>query len=292
MGTRGSDPKSGWALIIMQYLDETFRQAWQDDDLFEKVWALEGKVYRSLETRRTIRFDLGGRGYYAKIHWGVGWSEIIKNCSQLKWPVFSARNEWLAIEKLKDLGIDTMTPVAYGVKGWNPARLRSFIVTEALEPAISLEDFCSDWRDHRPPFKQKLALVRKVSEISKKMHAHGVNHRDFYICHLLLDTRSLGEKGGGIEPEIFLIDLHRAQLRKATPVRWRIKDISGLLFSVMGNDLTKTDLFRFMKIYSGKSLRSTLLEDRAFWQAVFRKARKMYLKADNDLPGWMAQISV
>ncbi len=124
------------------------------------------------------------------------------------------------------------------------------------------------------------------------MHEHGVNHRDFYICHLLLDKTSLCEQDGDIEPQIFIIDLHRAQLRKYTPTRWRIKDVSGLFFSTLESGLTKTDLFRFMKIYSGKSLRSTLLEDKNFWHAVFRRARKMYLKADNDLPDWMAQMPV
>lgn len=253
---------------------------------------MKGNVYRSLKSRKTVRFDLEGKAYYAKIHWGVGWKEIFKNCLQLKWPVCSARNEWLAIEKLKDLGVDTMTPVAYGVEGWNPAKLHSFIVTEALDSTESLEEYCSGWSSHRPLFRQKLALIRKVSEISKRIHEHGVNHRDFYICHLLLATRSLCEQDRSIEPRIFIIDLHRAQVRKHTPNRWRVKDIGGLFFSTLSNGLTRTDNYRFMKIYSGKSLRSTLSEDKAFWQAVFRRGRKMYLKSDHALPDWMAQMTV
>jgi|TARA_Y100000310_G_scaffold3236_3_gene4141 heptose I phosphotransferase len=271
----------------MFYLNDTFAQAWQDHDPYERARTLEGEVYRSLESRRTVRFDLGGRAYYAKIHWGVGWWEIVKNCLQLKWPVLSARNEWRAIQRLKDLGIDTMTPVAYGVEGWNPAKLNSFIVTEALDATESLEEYCSRWSDDRPSFRQKLSLLRKVGEISKKMHEHGVNHRDFYICHLLLATRSMLERDGGIDPQIFVIDLHRAQVRNDTPTRWRVKDIGGLLFSALGNGLTRTDLLRFMKIYSGKPLRVTLLEDRTFWEAVFRRGCKMYLKSDHDLPDWM-----
>ena len=276
----------------MFYLNETFKKAWKDDDPYERAWALQGEVYRSLESRKTVRFDLDGRAYFAKVHWGVGWREIFKNCLQLRWPVLSARNEWRAIERLKDLGIDTTTPVAYGVEGWNPAKLHSFIVTEALDSTESLEEYCSEWSNDRPPFRQKLSLLKKVSEISKKMHDHGVNHRDFYICHLLLVKRSLCEQQGGLEPQIFIIDLHRAQVRNHTPTRWRVKDIGGLLFSTLGNGLTKTDLFRFMKIYSGKSLRSTLLEDRAFWEDVFRRGCKMYLKSDNALPDWMTQTTV
>lgn len=276
----------------MFFLNETFKKAWQDDNLFERVCALEGKVYRALENRKTLRFVHENRAYYVKIHWGVGWGEIFKNCLQLRWPVLGAQNEWRAIAKLKDLGIDTMTPGAYEVKGWNPAKLHSFIVTEALDCTESLEDYFSGWGNHEASFKQKLALIKKVSEISKKMHKHGVNHRDFYICHLLLDKNSLCEKDGAIDPRIFIIDLHRAQVRKHTPTRWLVKDIGGLLFSILDNGLTKTDLYRFMKIYSGKTLRATLTEDRIFWRAVFRRARKMYLKTDNELPQWMGRMSV
>jgi len=253
---------------------------------------LEGEVYRALEKRRTVRFELEGRSYFVKIHWGIGWREILKNCLLLRWPVLGAQNEWRAIGKLKELGIDTMTPVAYGVEGWNPANLRSFIVTEALEYTESLEEYCSEWSDQKPSFKQKLALLKKVSEISKIIHEHGVNHRDYYICHLLLDKRSVCERDEDSEPQIFIIDLHRAQVRKHTPFRWRVKDVGGLFFSTMDNGLTKNDLYRFMKIYSGKSLRSTMLEDRIFWRAVFRRAGKMYLKTSSDLPHWLAQMSM
>ena len=45
--------------------------------------------------------------------------------------VANARREFdIHKNKLKELNIDTMTPVAYAVKGVNPAKQYSFIVTE------------------------------------------------------------------------------------------------------------------------------------------------------------------
>src|SRR5690606_40875569 len=51
----------------------------------------------------------------------------------------------------------------------------------------------------------------------------GVNHRDCYICHFLLHTDK------AVDPDdlrLSVIDLHRAQVRDATPRRWRDKDLA------------------------------------------------------------------
>jgi heptose I phosphotransferase len=57
-----------------------------------------------------------------------------------------------------------------------------------------------------------------------------------------------------------------------------VKDVSGLLFSGIDAGVTRTDLFRFMKVYSGKTLRKTMTEDKRFWQAVIVRAQKLYLR--------------
>ena len=56
-----------------------FAAAWKGRDPFEAVSELEGEVFRKVKSRRTFRFEFGGNGYFAKIHHGVGWREIIKN---------------------------------------------------------------------------------------------------------------------------------------------------------------------------------------------------------------------
>ena len=271
----------------MVYLNEVFENAWRNQNLFDTVEALEGTVYRALEARRTIRFDLAGKHYFAKIHAGVGWREILKNCLQLRKPVLGASNEWLALRKLKEIGIQTLTPVAYGLDGWNPAKIRSFIVTEALEGTISLEDHCKDWPANPPPFAHKKRLINRVATISRLLHENGINHRDYYICHFLLDRAKLDEG----EPALYLIDLHRAQIRATTPLRWRVKDIGELLFSVMDLNPTERDFYRFIKIYTNKSLPQALAEDRPFWQGVMGRARRLYLQDHSGLPEWFQRLA-
>jgi heptose I phosphotransferase len=238
------------------YLEEPLRSLWAGRDPFAAAEALQGEVLRALEGRRTLRTEIAGRGYYLKIHRGVGWGEILKNLLSGRLPVLGAGNEWRALRRLTALGVDTMRPVAFGVRGVNPARQHSFILTEELAPTISLEDYCRNWHDGRtvppaPTFKR--ALIRRVAEMARRMHRGGVNHRDFYLCHFLLhlpvDARA---------PQLSLIDLHRAQVRAKTPRRWRDKDLAALYFSALDSGLTRRDRLRFLRTYFGRPLREIL----------------------------------
>ncbi len=259
-------------------LDEPFASAWAGRDPFVEVEQLEGKVYRALEARKTLRFEMAGRGYFVKIHRGVGWLEILKNLLLMRLPVLGASNEWRALARLRELGVQTMRAVAFGLRGRNPARQHSFIITEELDATESLEDYCRDWPERPPPVALKRALIDRVAWMSRQMHENGINHRDFYICHFLLDVR-----GGrdAVAPESFhlhLIDLHRAQMRAQTPVRWVVKDVGGLYFSAMDIGLTRRDLYRFMRGYRNCALRDTLEKDASFWAAVEERAIALYRK--------------
>ena len=135
---------------------------------------MDGEVYRHIANRRTFRVESGGRGYFVKIHNGVGYWEILKNLLQFKIPVVSASNEWRAALKLRDLGIATIVPVAYACKGWNPAKLQSCIVTQELAGMRSLEEVFQQGVD--PVRKRR--LIQKVARSAKTLHANGMNHRD------------------------------------------------------------------------------------------------------------------
>jgi len=265
----------------MMDLNTHFKKAWAAADPFAAAFRLEGEVFRSVKTRRTFRFELGGKSYFAKVHHGIGWAEILKNLLQLKRPVFSARNEYEAIRRLEKLGVATMKIAAFGERGRNPARIESFIITDELVNTVSLEDYCRDWKRNPPPFELKLALIRYVAQVSRLLHCNGVNHRDYYLCHFLLDVSR--DWKAGIKAS--LIDLHRAQLRKKTPRRWAVKDVAGLYFSAMNIGLTSRDRLRFMEIYSGGSLRETLRNGAGFWRAIDRTAKRLYAKEQRKPKG-------
>lgn len=147
-------------------LQPPFKALWAGVDPFVAVEALQGQVYRELEGRRTLRTEVDGRGYFVKIHRGIGWGEIFKNLFSAKLPVLGAGQEWAAIERLHQAGVPTMTAVAYGERGANPAAQHSFIVTEELAPTISLEDYSLDWRAQPPAPAMKWALIQRVAEMT------------------------------------------------------------------------------------------------------------------------------
>ncbi len=262
------------------YITNELRQALKGEDSFYQMMNIEGKVYREALGRRTLRFTRGAKDYFLKMHTGVGWGEIFKNIIYLRAPVVGALNEWHGVHRLKDLEIDTMTVSAYGIRGRNPATKHSFIVTEALPTETSLEDFCGEWKDNPPRTLKEVRLKRwilnKVVETARVIHENGANHRDFYLCHFLLDAHFQANEQVSPESKLYLIDLHRIQMRRKTPERWAVKDIAGLYYSSKEIGLTQRDLYRFMKLYRGKSLREIFRTEMPFWRKVMSRGNKLY----------------
>ncbi|MDR3323983.1 MAG: lipopolysaccharide core heptose(I) kinase RfaP [Zoogloeaceae bacterium] len=226
-------------------LAEPFLSLWAGQDAFAEVEQLRGQIFRDMPGRRTLRVEVDGRGYFVKIHRGVGWGEILKNLCTLKWPVLGAGQEWRALERLHQAGVPTMRAVAFGERGQNPATRHSFIVTEEIAPAVDLETLTRHWREAPPAPGQKHALIAAVAHSVGRMHRAGVNHRDCYLCHFLL--RQTEDKNTA--PNLAMIDLHRAQTRAATPRRWRNKDLAALYFSALDIGLTRRDILRFLRDY-------------------------------------------
>ena len=258
-------------------LDGFFRRLWAPPaDPFACVADLAGEEYRRVKTRRTFRVELGGRGYFVKHHLGVGWLEIFKNLLMGKLPVLGALNEYRALLKLKQLGVDTMTPAACGCRGSDPAHLESFLITEELAGMVDLETLCTGWRTSPPPLRLRRDVLRSVALSAGKMHRGGVNHRDCYLCHYLTP-----KDGDGFGHRVHVIDLHRAQLRKRVPRRYLVKDLGGLCFSSLDAGLTRRDALRFIRLYAARPLREEFGENAALWKAVLKCAYKLYFKEFN-----------
>lgn len=251
------------------YLRNDMQQLWQGQEPFAAAFAIAGTTFRKLEQRHTLAFSVKGRCYFIKRHRGLAWKEILKNLLQLRLPVGSAHNEYEAITRMTALGLKVPVIAAYGRRGWWPSKLESFLVTEDVGEHVSLEDHCRHWAVHPPVFEHKLSLLLQIADIARTMHRSGICHRDFYICHLLLTATD--------EP-LTVIDLHRALCKENLAQRWIIKDLAGLYFSAMDSGLTKRDVLRFIRRYTGEELGTCLKRDLRFWQAVEQRALKLYAK--------------
>lgn len=252
-------------------------------DVFESAMALQGEMFRDVPGRRTLRFKLpeklSAKSYFAKLHEGVGWGEIFKNLLSLRLPILGAMTEVRAIKKLNEIGIPTTPLVAYGVRGCSPATLRSFVITEDLGDIVSLETLCADWPKNPPDARFKRRLIIAVAKLARTFHNNGMNHRDFYICHICLDKKRLAED----EVHLYLIDLHRVGIHKELSANARMKDMAALYWSALDIGLTKRDVMRFLNHYRG-DLHRQFKNETDFWDAVSARARQLYIKFHGVAP--------
>ena len=197
---------------------------------FEQAMNLRGKAFRDVPGRKTMQIALGSKSYFIKQHFGVGWGEIIKNLISFKKPILGAMTEVNAIQKLAELDIPTTRLVAYGQQGCSPAcfniaSLQSFVMTEDLGDIVSLEELSVGWQEKPQAFKQK--LMQELAQLAGKLHAAGLCHRDFYLCHFVIKKQDLDNQ----HLYLYLIDLHRVLQGQKVNSRPVMKDIAGLYFS-------------------------------------------------------------
>ena len=253
--------------------------------------------------RRTVSFGANGKRYYVKTHGGVGWKEILKNLAYFRLPVLGAEHEWRGVHHLhrqtllRDLGLNTLEIAGYGAREYavarilnDPARRQSFIVTDEIPNAKSLEELCrDDWAWGKRSINScnqvffKRWLIDQLARTAQILHQSGANHRDFYLGHFLMQQSGKSADFNPEDSRLFLIDLHRMQIHRPslrawvgamlkgmqtsdrirppiseTPERWQIKDVAGLYYSSMDLGLTRRDLCRFMTAYGDLSRRQAL----------------------------------
>ena len=255
------------------FLDNYLNQLFYKKDTFNEVKNIEGKVFREYENRITKQFEAQNKKYFIKFHGPVGWREIFKNLFQIKTPVIGAQREYEALNHLSKNNINCPQIKGFGKKGINPANSSSFIITEELYGTLSLEEFFLKNLHKNLSFNQKCNLIKASASIIRKMHSSGLNHRDLYLCHLHvkedIDFNNI---------KIYLIDLHRAQIRSSVPLRWTIKDLGGFFHSAIQFNFTERDFYRFLMSYFDCSLGDLFGRHQHIIGKILDRAFSMYLK--------------
>ena len=244
------------------------------EQLLRWAEAVPGDVYRQVPGRRTMRVVLGGKPYFLKLHSGVGWLEILKNCLVGKRPVLGAENEYRACRHLERCGVTAPRVAAFATAGANPAARRSLILCDELTGFTSLEAVADQWARSPPDQVACRRLVLGVAGFVRCLHAAGVVHRDLYLCHLLLHTKTWAQ--GAVE--LAVLDLHRARILAPISNYWRRRDLAALLFSALDTPLRQRAWLRFVRVYCDRPLREEFGGNGAFWHSVYRRAVRLYAK--------------
>jgi len=171
-----------------------------------------------------------------------------------------------ASSKLAAAGINTPKTLFYGEQWGALFEKRSFVITEKIPNAESLERKLPD-SFNKPDTVEKLRLRRSfIAELAvfiKGFHDTGYRHRDLYLSHLFYsDSR-----------DFYLIDLSRVFRPFVRQKRFRIKDIAQLYYSAPAKYFSRTDRLRFYINYTGRNKLTG--KDKAFISKVVNKARRM-----------------
>lgn len=263
------------------------------ENVFDSVLSLRGQMFRAHKNRRTLCCEIGGRAYFVKVHDRTPIAEFARHLLHARWPITSAEPERRGIARLAELGVPTVRCAGFGMRGATPWTRQSFIITEALEGFIHLDEAARFWQSLAPRVAARLkhAAISELAAIARAMHEHGLNHRDFYLCHFMLPQRDFNGFRAGESLQLHVIDLHRVQCRSRVPARWIAKDLSGLLFSSIDLGVTTLDCTRFLRAYWGKGWRERLRGQRRFLKHIIRRAKRTYRGDFGRLPALPVGLS-
>jgi 3-deoxy-D-manno-octulosonic acid kinase len=148
-----------------------------------------------------------------------------------------AGRAWRMAHALERAGVATPRAVAVTGTGWWPARRPSFLVTEEIPGAVTLDA----WRGPR------IEAARRLGELVARLHAGGFSHPDLNAGNLVLDPAG----------RPWLVDLDTAR-RLGPTSRLRavgrfhaVGDLARLARRVaVFPGITRTDRLRFLQRYA------------------------------------------
>ena len=196
-------------------------------------------------------------------------------------PVSVQLRSWLAVHRrlscaafsvnsaneLTAAGINTPKTLFYGEQWGTFFEKRSFIITEKIPNAESLERKLPDCFDD-PTTVNKLKLRRnfiaQLASFIGKFHGTDYRHRDLYLSHVFYSDNG----------DFYLIDLARAFKPIFLRRRFRTKDIAQLYYSAPARYFSRTDRLRFYFGYIGRENKLTG-KDKTFIRRIINKSKLM-----------------
>lgn len=265
-------PKSDARVMV----DLIYAQALQKEglhDYFSVMGYPWGEIYKRNELRSVVRIkpgNLTGPSFFLKRHFKTPLKDIFASLLKLRKPRSAGGKEWEACQRFRALGIPTLTPVAWGERSFHFFPRDSFFISLEVAGAQRLEDYLV--KMFTPPLDRerlhlKRELIHKVAHLARTIHDAGLNHRDFYLGHILIREEDHGP------PSLCVIDLQRVESHPKVGKRLRVKDLAALNFTASAQAVSSADRLRFFKCYAGRPRLTK--EDRAWIRAVVKKTEKI-----------------
>jgi hypothetical protein len=207
---------------------------------------LAGESIREVKSRSTQRIVLRTATetctIYLKRHGSPSLWERVKPRLHGQSAVFGAEPEVAALRGFAAAGIPAPRLVAHGGLGG-----RSFLATEEIADGVDLKSLSLDPATSFDANAATAIWWRRaahlLADITRRMHAAGWQHQDFYLNHILWERSA-----GGLSLKV--IDLGRAIRYEVLPPRWKTKDLAQLNYSAAA--LPCSLRLRFLRLYLGR----------------------------------------
>ena len=151
-----------------------------------------------------------------------------------------ALSEWKTLREFEKKKLPCPKPLAFSEKKTCGVLTESYLVTEALTGAVPFNEYVKTMSDG---FSKKKVLIKLLAIMIGMLHKSNIFYRDLHAGNILIKA------GGGGNPELFFIDLHRAAVLPGLMQWMRIRDLAQLCNSLPGS---KTDKLSFLNEYCGE----------------------------------------
>jgi tRNA A-37 threonylcarbamoyl transferase component Bud32 len=201
-----------------------------------------GEMLKSGRANEVRRLQVSGpvaRTLYIKKYWYP--------TARLRWSGFyrgtflgrsKVRTEFENLHLLREWGLDAPAAVAYGETRSGRWLHRSFVISEGVADPVSLDLFiCS-----RLIRERRRELIRRLADLTRRMHEHQFVHHDYFWRNILLSGKSL--------EHFYLIDSHKGRRWRWLERRSRAKDLATLDAPAPGY-FRRTERLRFFLQYRG-----------------------------------------
>lgn len=213
---------------------------WEALGMGQLVTAIKRGAHRTV-----YRVELSGRHVYVKHFHSKRWLGIAMDlaCGS------PARREGRRLQAIARRGVATARPVAWGERVWGGVVTESYLVTEDVGGACTLDEYLS----HRVTMLSsneragaRRQLFRGLGRWLAQIHEAGIYHRDLHAGNILVSPAADGDPLHSLD--FYLIDAWAVRFGK--PLCWPLARENLTTLAAIGRDsTTRSERLRFWRNY-------------------------------------------
>jgi heptose I phosphotransferase len=254
---------------------------------FDRIYHFQGgTVLKRIRDRSVLRMEIRDgdkhRIFYLKRHNPIrpGIKEMIGSLLA-QGGSSPGMAEFMTICQFREHGIPTVVPVAAGEREFGGGRFESFLLTESFAPYISLEEIIRNQPESLKGAEgriRKERLIKSIASLARTLHDQGFNHCDFNATHVLVSPE---KDNGGFGLALF--DLQRIDRKKWLRLKWFIKTMAQLGFTMPDPLFDHRDRLLLFHTYKGSSSMKLIDRFQLYWirmkiQKISRHTEKINIR--------------